>query len=143
MWDTEYSEELSVPVPDLYPELSDSLPNMQGSGTVQGDMAKGVHSYSFVYILRTCILMYPFALAFVYLLIQPVSYSCSQDPKRGKGESPDTWSPECFSLDPHSSKRQRLETRALKMPCFFGLGAPEPCFFEPGAWSPKTFWDPV
>ena len=42
VWDTEYSEELNVPVPDLYPELSESLQNMQESDTEQVEIAKGV-----------------------------------------------------------------------------------------------------
>ena len=42
MWDTEYGEELNVPVPDLYPELSESLQNMQESDTEQVEIAKGV-----------------------------------------------------------------------------------------------------
>lgn len=42
MWDTEYSEELNVPVPDLYPELLESLQNMQESNTEQVEIAKGV-----------------------------------------------------------------------------------------------------
>ncbi|CAH3196378.1 unnamed protein product, partial [Porites evermanni] len=40
VWDTEYSEELNVPVPDLYPELSESLQNMQDSDTEQEEIAK-------------------------------------------------------------------------------------------------------
>lgn len=45
MWETEFSEGLSVPVPELYPELSDSIQNMQESDTEQGEMAKGlIHS---------------------------------------------------------------------------------------------------
>ena len=51
MWDTEYSEDLIVPVPDLYPELSDSLPNMQESDTEQGEMTKGdIHSFALAFI---------------------------------------------------------------------------------------------
>ena len=42
VWDTEYSEELNVPVPDLYPELSESLQNMQESDTEQAEVTKGV-----------------------------------------------------------------------------------------------------
>ena len=42
VWDTEYSEELNVPVPDLYPELSEPLQNMQESDTEQVEIAKGV-----------------------------------------------------------------------------------------------------
>ena len=56
VWDTQYSEELNVPVPDLYPELSESLQNMQESDTEQVEIAKGVinvllFNYLFLYFL--------------------------------------------------------------------------------------------
>ena len=41
-------EELSVPVPDLYPELSDSLANLHDSYTEQGQMAKGLIPLSII-----------------------------------------------------------------------------------------------
>ena len=63
MWDTEYSEELNVPVPDLYPELSESLQNMQESDTEQVEIAKGVinvllFNYLFLYFLLYVIHMW-------------------------------------------------------------------------------------
>ena len=42
VWDTEYNEDLNVPVPDLYPELSESLQNRQDSETEQVEIAKGL-----------------------------------------------------------------------------------------------------
>lgn len=42
-WNHAFSEELCVPVPDLYPELSDSLANLQHRDTEQDQMAKGLN----------------------------------------------------------------------------------------------------
>ena len=42
VWDTEYNEDLNVPVSDLYPELSESLQNMQDSETEQVEIVKGL-----------------------------------------------------------------------------------------------------
>lgn len=42
-WNHAFSEELCVPVPDLYPELSDSLENLQHRDTEQDQMAKGLN----------------------------------------------------------------------------------------------------
>ena len=58
MWDTEYSEELNVPVPDLYPELSESLQNMQESDTEQVEIAKGVIYMFYRSIIRSYIFDY-------------------------------------------------------------------------------------
>ena len=58
MWDTEYSEELNVPVPDLYPELLESLQNMQESDTEQVEIAKGVINMFYCSIICSYIFDY-------------------------------------------------------------------------------------
>ena len=73
VWDTEYSEELNVPVPDLYPELSESLQNMQESDTEQAEIAKGVINCSII-----C--------SYIFLLCANISIflgSCGKEEKKG------------------------------------------------------------
>lgn len=68
-WGTEFNEELTAPVPDLYPELSDSLPNIQEIETEQGEMAKGLAPF-----IHECFFL-SFFLAFSALLLFIHSYS--------------------------------------------------------------------
>ena len=58
MWDTQYSEELNVPVPDLYPELAESLQNMQESDTEQVEIEKGVINMFYCSIICSYIFDY-------------------------------------------------------------------------------------
>ena len=64
VWDTEYSEELNVPVPDLYPELLESLQNMQDSDTEQEEIAKGVINCSIICLSFIFLTMYRHLLFF-------------------------------------------------------------------------------
>ena len=76
MWDTEYSEELNVPVPDLYPELSESLQNMQESDTEQVEIAKGVINMFYRSIICSYI--------FYYVQTSPIFWFMWKRGKEGK-----------------------------------------------------------
>lgn len=68
-WGTEFNEELTAPVPDLYPELSDSLPNIQEIETEQGEMAKGLAPFIHVSFFPSSLLLVLSYFSFIYNLL--------------------------------------------------------------------------
>ena len=69
-WGTEFTEELTAPVPDLYPELSDSLPNIQEIESEQGEMAKGLVPFIHLSFVVSVLSYFSFILSIIcsYLL---------------------------------------------------------------------------